>query len=47
MPTERRAALHDDGGCCGIVGTRDGQSAQGKILLEETIPNVVAQQAIL
>ena len=48
MPTEHRTALHDDGGCCGIVGMRDGQSAQGEILLEETtIPNVVAQQAIL
>ena len=28
MPTEHRIALHDDGKCCGVVGTREDQSAK-------------------
>ena len=43
MPTEHRIVLRDNGGCCDVVGTREGQSAQGEILLEETtILDVVA-----
>ena len=36
MPIEHRTALRDDGGRHSVVGTREGQSAQGEILLEET-----------
>lgn len=47
MAIEHRAVLRDDDGRRGIFGTREGQSIQGMILLEETtIPNEVAQQAI-
>ena len=42
MPIKHKAALRDDSRRCSVVGTREGQSSQGMILLKETtIPNEV------